>query len=80
MLELYVTPTCPFCIKVLKAAEQMGLDEGEDYQLVDASPGSQGRLTVRNTGGKEMVPFLIDGTVSMYESDDIIAYLKSHLR
>ena len=35
-----------------------------------------GREVVLSVGGKGMVPFLIDGDISMYESDDIVAYLK----
>ncbi len=76
MIELYIWQSCPFCRKVLRAAEEMGLQEGKDYTVVDGAPGTPGRNTVLETGGKSMVPFLIDGDTSMYESDDIIAYLK----
>lgn len=76
MIELYISPTCPFCIKVIRAAEEMGLKEGADYRIVDASVGTPGRKKVVETGGKAMVPFLIDGETWMYESDDIIAYLR----
>ncbi len=77
MVEIYYSSRCPFCIKVVKAAEQMGLVEGKDYRLIDAGPGTPGRQTVIAAGGRAMVPFLVDGEVSMYESDDIIAYLRS---
>lgn len=76
MVELYVTPTCPFCIKVMRAAEAMGLLEGQDYLIVDAGHGTPGRKKVVDTGGKSMVPFLLDGDSWMYESDDIIDYLR----
>ena len=78
MIELYISRTCPFCIKVVRAAEQMGLEEGRDYLLIDAAHGTPGRQKVVDTGGRSMVPFLIDGTVSMYESDDIIDYLRGN--
>ncbi|MCG6929437.1 MAG: glutathione S-transferase N-terminal domain-containing protein [Desulfofustis sp.] len=77
MVELYIASTCPFCMKVIRAAEQMGLQEGKDYVIVDAAPGKPGRRKVVDTGGDSMVPFLIDGEVSMYESDDIIDYLRT---
>lgn len=77
MVEIYFSRQCPFCIKVVKAAEQLGLVEGEDYLLIDAAPGTPGRRIVVETGGREMVPFLVDGELSMYESDDIIDYLRS---
>ncbi|MFC1831547.1 glutathione S-transferase N-terminal domain-containing protein [Thermodesulfobacteriota bacterium] len=76
MVELYVTSTCPFCIKVIRAAEAMGLLEGQDYLIVDAGHGTPGRKKVFDTGGKSMVPFLLDGDSWMYESDDIIDYLR----
>lgn len=80
MVELYVTSSCPFCIKVIRAANEMGLEEEKDYVTVDAAHGKPGRQKVIDTGGKSMVPFLIDGDVSMYESDDIITYLRDQVR
>ena len=77
MINLHIKQGCPFCQKVLKAAEEMGMQEGADYITVDSSPGTPGREKVLKVGGKAMVPFLIDGDHSMYESDDIIEYLRS---
>jgi glutaredoxin len=76
MVELYIWQSCPFCQKVLRAAAEIGLQENKDYTIIEAGPGTSGRLKVNELGGKTMVPFLIDGTTNMYESDDIIAYLK----
>lgn len=76
MIQLYIWNSCPFCQKVLKAAREIGLKENVDYIIVDGAPGTPGRAVVEKTGGKAMVPFLVDGTTSMYESDDIIAYLR----
>jgi len=76
MIEIYYRAGCPFCDKVLNAAASMGLQEGEDYVTVDAAPGTTGREKVVELGGKAMVPFLIDGSHTMYESDDIIVYLQ----
>ena len=80
MIELYLWDSCPFCTKVLKAADDMGLQKDVDYTIVDGAPGTPGRLVVQNRGGKAMVPFLIDGDTSMYESDDIIAYIKEKMQ
>lgn len=77
MIQLYIQNTCPFCIRVLQAAQEMGLAEGRDYEVVDAAPGTMGRMTVQRIGGKSMVPFLVDGDTAMYESLDIIEYLKN---
>lgn len=76
MIQLYLRDGCPFCRKVLTAAQQIGLEEGKDFEVIDAPPGTPGREVVLRVGGKAMVPFLVDGAVSMYESDDIIAYLR----
>ncbi len=71
---------CPFCQKVELAAQRFGLEEGKDFSIIDGAPGTPGRDVVLRVGGKAMVPFLIDGDISMYESDDIISYLKGKIR
>jgi glutathione S-transferase len=78
MIQLYLSASCPFCKKVLLAASQFGLEEGKNFATIDAAPGTTGRDVVLSVGGKTMVPFLIDGDTSMYESDDIVAYLKQN--
>ena len=77
MITLYLWDSCPFCNKVSTAAADLGLVEGPDFEIVPSGPGTAGRLFVQERGGKAMVPFLVDGDTSMYESDDIIAYLKN---
>ncbi|MGW8193377.1 MAG: glutathione S-transferase N-terminal domain-containing protein [Desulforhopalus sp.] len=79
-MQLYVREGCPFCEKVEKAARQMGLVQDKDYQLIDAAPLTPGREVVIRVGGKAMVPFLIDGEISMYESADIISYMEKQVK
>lgn len=76
MLKLYVFEECPYCRKVRKAFEEMGLD----YELIFAEWGTPLHEEVKRLGGKGQVPFLVDTErdVQMYESDDIIAYAKEH--
>lgn len=76
MFTLYYKPSCPFCQRVLQVAENLGItfdlkDVSEDEALVD-------ELIAR--GGKRMVPYLVDtkNGVEMYESQDIIDYIKAH--
>ncbi len=76
MIELYLSARCPFCQKVLGAVGEMGLKEGKDFTKIDAAPGTPGADVVLRVGGDYMVPFLMDGEYFMYESDDIIAYMK----
>ena len=79
MIKLYVSARCPFCQKVLAATHKLGLKEGKDFTTIDAAPGTPGSDVVLKVGGDYMVPFMIDGDLSMYESDDIIAYLKNNV-
>jgi len=76
MVELYLNAQCPYCQKVLAAVQTFGLKEGEHFKIINAAPGTPGNDVVLRVGGDTMVPFLIDGATFMYESDDIIAYMK----
>ena len=74
MLTLYVKSGCLFCAKVLATGHELGF-EFDERNIAD--PGVLAELIER--GGKHQVPFLIDGDmdVQMYESDDIVDYLRS---
>ncbi len=74
MIQLYIREECPFCQKVLRHIAAAGISD--EVEVVDASAGTAGRKVVLEKGGKGQVPFLVDGELSMYESDDIIAHLK----
>lgn len=76
MLNLYYKPSCPFCQRVLRANEGVGVklvlhDVGADMAL---------REELIAKGGKKQVPFLedTDSGEMLYESNDIIAYLSKH--
>ncbi|HBF67674.1 MAG TPA: glutaredoxin [Candidatus Magasanikbacteria bacterium] len=77
MIELYQKEECPYCAKV----RQFLSDHCIDW-ISRSCPKScrVQREKLLELGGKEQVPFLVDPerNVSMYESDDIIAYLKEH--
>ena len=73
-LTLYYKPTCPYCHKVLSFMENAGIHLS--LKNILESPEAREELTAK--GGKSQVPALeIDGKI-MYESEDIIAYLKEH--
>ncbi len=76
MVNIYVKPTCPYCTRVLLANEQIKAP----LNLLDITADPAHRETLIQKGGKPQVPFLEDvhRNVSMYESLDIIAYLKTH--
>ena len=73
-LELYEFEACPYCRKVREALCALDLEV-----LVHPCPkgGRRFRPTVRERGGKEQFPFLVDPNTgkAMYESNDIIRYL-----
>jgi len=75
MLILYTKTGCPFCHKVLDAGEELGITF-EEKNIADDAVAAE--LILR--GGKRQVPYLVDSDhgVEMYESDDIVAYLKEH--
>jgi glutaredoxin len=78
-LSLYYYDGCPFCNMTLKALEQIDLDV--DLRHIRRQP--QYRTELIKQGGKPQVPCLrIEGddgeTNWLYESRDIISYLRSN--
>ena len=74
MIELYVLETCPFCQKVMTFFN----DNCVEYIKNDINnPLFKDELL--KLGGKEQVPFMYDteSEITMYESGDIIDYVKS---
>ena len=73
MLLLYTKKGCPFCEKVLSAAGKLGITVHE-RNIAD----EENLKELMEKGGKRQVPFLIDtdANISIYESDDIVKYLK----
>jgi Glutaredoxin and related proteins len=75
-LALYIRPSCPFCVRVLDYCEQAGI-KIENRNIAEGV-----HLEALMTGGgKRQVPCLriVDDEQQshwMYESMDIIAYLK----
>lgn len=76
MLDLYIHETCPYCKKVMEFLKENDIkfnkhdvSEPENYEAL------------QELGGKSQVPFMIDeeNGVKMYESDDIIEYLKNKM-
>lgn len=74
MLDLFVLETCPFCKKVMNFMSENNIS----YHKFDVS-NKDNVLRLLSLGGKDQVPFLYneDTDVKMYESDDIIEYLKT---
>ncbi len=77
LITLYEMNTCPFCVKVRRAAKRLSLGIASK----DVQKDSAAKAELVREGGEFQVPCLRiqnkDGSVQwMYESDDIIAYLE----
>ena len=74
MLKLYGTTVCPSCRRVLEFARKHNIELEEK----DISTDEQSVKEILKIGGKRQVPFLVDesANISMYESEEIIDYLK----
>jgi glutaredoxin len=70
-LKLYYLPTCPYCQKVLDFMNKSGI-------TLELRPTTEpvNRDYLLAHGGMNQVPCLFIGDEPLYESDDIIAYLK----
>ena len=74
MFDIYILETCPYCKKVLSFMDENDIK----YNKVDISEKQQEDALIQ-LGGKRQVPFLVDKerNIQMYESSDIIEYLKT---
>ena len=74
MIDLFILKNCPFCRKVLDYLETTDIE----YRTIDIS-SAENAEALKRIGGFEQVPFLLDKerNVQMYESADIINYLKT---
>ena len=70
-LTLYFMDTCPYCRKVLNFMRQNNISIPMKSTF---DPKNQQELI--KIGGKSQVPCLVIDGKAMYESDDIIAWLK----
>jgi len=75
-LVLYYYPTCPYCRKVTRFIDKNNLNE---IDLKNINQDNQAEKELINIGGKRQVPCLFIDGEPLYESDDIIKWLKSNL-
>ncbi|MBR3225551.1 MAG: glutathione S-transferase N-terminal domain-containing protein [Atopobiaceae bacterium] len=72
-LDLYYYDACPYCQKVLRAIDRMGIKNKINFKNILQS--QEAADTLVRVGGKRQVPCLFIDGVPMYESDDIVAWL-----
>jgi len=74
-LELYYFESCPFCQKVLSFLKAQGIS-GMTKKDIKTTPLFEKELLA--LGGKKQVPCLMIDGKPLYESDDIISWLKKN--
>jgi glutathione S-transferase len=74
MLELFNFEASPYCRKVREELNELDLD----HRVRNVAKRSKRRPELIERGGRMMVPYLIDPNTGteLYESDDIVAYLR----
>ena len=78
MLELFHFESCPYCQKVRRKLEELGLD----YVSHPSPPGRKNREFLGKFVPELQFPLLVDteNNVFMFESDDICEYLEKSYR
>lgn len=76
MFDLFILETCPHCKKVMDFLEENNI-KYHKFDIIN----KDNVLRLLSIGGKEQVPFLYneDTNDKIYESDDIIEYIKKTL-
>lgn len=75
-LVLYYFPTCPYCRKVTNFINQHNLDQ---IELKNINQNQEAEAKLIEVGGKRQVPCLFIDGEPLYESEDILSWLKSNL-
>jgi glutaredoxin 3 len=75
-LTLYMFTGCPYCRRVTDAAAALGLSL--ETRNIRADPAALADLL--RVGGKKTVPCLFVNGRPLYESEDIVRFLKTQVR
>lgn len=73
-LELFMKPTCPYCIKVMNFMSENNIT----IPLRDIVADESAAETLIAIGGKRQVPCLFIDGKPLYESGDIIEWLRDN--
>ncbi len=76
MFDLFILESCPYCHKVMDFLKENNI-KYHKFDIIN----KDNVLRLLSVGGKEQVPFLYDEDTNekIYESDDIIEYIKRTL-
>lgn len=73
-LELFMKPACPYCVKVMSFMEENGIT----VPLRNIEADEDAAKTLVTVGGKRQVPCLFIDGQPLYESGDIIEWLRAN--
>ncbi len=73
-LRLYFTESCPYCAGPIDYIKEKGLD----VELIDATYDRARQMEIIKAGGKIQVPMLYVDGKGIYESKDIMDWLKNN--
>ncbi|MCB0271547.1 MAG: glutathione S-transferase N-terminal domain-containing protein [Bdellovibrionales bacterium] len=73
---LYYFEACPFCQKVLKMIDELGISDRIDFRDTSEFPTFREELIKLN--GRTQVPCLVVDGKPMLESDDIVIFLRKN--
>ena len=76
-LVLYGRPSCPYCARVDRAIKEMGLEDKITRRHTGL--GTEWRADLRKRTGSTQVPCLFIDGEPLFESLDIIAWMKANL-
>ena len=75
-LTLYYLSSCPYCQKVLRALEELKVK----IPIKNIHENDEYRQELIKIGGKSQVPCLVINGKAMYESDNIVKWLKENYK
>ncbi|MDD7305089.1 MAG: glutathione S-transferase N-terminal domain-containing protein [Peptoniphilaceae bacterium] len=70
--KLYVGTNCPYCKKVLNFMEENNIE----MEIININENRAAMMELVENGGKRQVPCLYHDGEYLYESNDIIEFLK----
>lgn len=73
-LVLYKFDTCPYCVRVFRALEALGVAVAREDVRTDPAA----RLFLQQATGRTMVPCLFVDGEPLFESLDIVAWLEAY--
>lgn len=73
-LELFKHDSCPYCLRVMRVIDEMGAS----VEMRDIRKNAEDERRLVEVGGKRQVPCLFIDGKPLYESADIIDWLRAN--